>query len=245
VADKKERLDVPRSEDAPYQVGYRKPPAGSRFEPGRSGNPKGRPKGARSRRRGPDEERLKVLVLKEADRVIHVNEGERRVTMPMIAAIIRSLAVNAARGRLRSQQTFLKLVSETERANKAHYERYLSAVIGYKLSWEEELDRRARDGGSGPEPITHPDDIEVDLHNNRVIIKGPRTKEEKAAWDALHERLRNLDGGIPYVVDKLKRCKSEARRKILEELLGTLKRDRQEIVDHVGEPKERDRESSC
>jgi Family of unknown function (DUF5681) len=122
----------------------------------------------------------RAIVLKEADRVVHVNEGERRVTMTMIEAIMRSLAVNAAPGPLRSQQTFVKLVSETERANKADYAAYLGAVIEYKVSWEEEFERRAREGVSGPEPITHPDDIEVDLDNNRVIVKGPRTKEEKS-----------------------------------------------------------------
>lgn len=31
-----------------YEVGYRKPPKKTRFKPGQSGNPKGRPKGARN-----------------------------------------------------------------------------------------------------------------------------------------------------------------------------------------------------
>ena len=38
------RLEPPPSTDAPsYEVGYRKPPAASRFKRGESGNPKGRP----------------------------------------------------------------------------------------------------------------------------------------------------------------------------------------------------------
>ena len=31
-----------------YSIGYKKPPLGTRFRPGKSGNPKGRPKGAKS-----------------------------------------------------------------------------------------------------------------------------------------------------------------------------------------------------
>ncbi len=34
--------------DPPYEVGYRKPPVHSRFQPGQSGNPSGRPKRRRS-----------------------------------------------------------------------------------------------------------------------------------------------------------------------------------------------------
>lgn len=34
--------------DGDYEIGYRRPPAHTRFPPGTSGNPKGRPKGSRS-----------------------------------------------------------------------------------------------------------------------------------------------------------------------------------------------------
>jgi hypothetical protein len=36
------------SQDAPYEVGYGRPPRHSQFRPGESGNPGGRPKGRRS-----------------------------------------------------------------------------------------------------------------------------------------------------------------------------------------------------
>ncbi|MEM8919329.1 MAG: DUF5681 domain-containing protein [Pseudomonadota bacterium] len=36
------------SDDPNYLIGYRKPPKHTQFKPGRSGNPKGRPKGARN-----------------------------------------------------------------------------------------------------------------------------------------------------------------------------------------------------
>ena len=44
------KKQIARGEDAPgtYDVGYRKPPTVTRFKPGKSGNPKGRPKGIRN-----------------------------------------------------------------------------------------------------------------------------------------------------------------------------------------------------
>jgi Family of unknown function (DUF5681) len=40
-------IDKRSKDEPPYKVGYRRPPKEGQFKPGKSGNPRGRPKGKR------------------------------------------------------------------------------------------------------------------------------------------------------------------------------------------------------
>src|SRR3954447_19454038 len=104
-------LKPPSSEADPHEVGYKKPPVAHQFKEGVSGNPHGRPKGARNKRPALYDERLKGIILDEAYRTIRVNEGAKRITLSMAQAVVRSLAVNGARGQPRAAQAFMALLS--------------------------------------------------------------------------------------------------------------------------------------
>ena len=105
-----------------YEVGYGKPPKQHRFKKGQSGNPRGRPKGAKSSKSTLPEERLKDIVLEEADRTITVRDGDRAVTLSMAEAIIHRLAVDAAKGVPRAQRLFIDMLSMIE---KERYDEWL------------------------------------------------------------------------------------------------------------------------
>lgn len=187
-----------------YDVGYAKPPAATRFQPGRSGNPCGRRKG--SFQKGPvlpalNDERLKTIILEEAYRSITINDVNGQMDIPMAQAVVRSLAVNAAKGNQRAQHLFTDLLKSVERDNKKLHDEWLQTAINYKVEWDDELARRTKLGIDAPHPIPHPDDIIIDMNTGSVRIKGPMTREDKVKWD----QLRNLKVSIKTDIDEL-RC---------------------------------------
>ena len=174
---------------AKYEVGYGKPPAATRFQPGQSGNPGGRPKGARNKLPALNEERLKTIILEEAYRAIRINDGDRQIKVPMAQAIIRAVAVNAVKGQQRAQRLFTELLTTTERENKTLNDEWLDVAMTYKIEWEKELERRARLGITDlPEPLPHPDHIVLDMQTGTAVIRGPSTKQEKSLWDRIRGR---------------------------------------------------------
>jgi hypothetical protein len=81
------------TEDDDDRVGYRRPPKNSRFKPGQSGNPKGRPKHARN---------LKSEFLDELSEVIRVREGDREMKITKQRAFVKSLVAAAIKGDMRA-----------------------------------------------------------------------------------------------------------------------------------------------
>lgn len=90
-----------------YEVGYGKPPQSGQFTKGKSGNPKGRPKGSKN---------LATIVLKESRQVVRVNgpSGSRKVTK--LEATLMQIGNKAAQGDIRASRDFVSLIGKAEEA---------------------------------------------------------------------------------------------------------------------------------
>ena len=86
-------------------VGYGRPPAKNQFRPGQSGNPRGRPKGARNH--------SSVIAATLNERVA-VTENGRRRHITKLQAAVKQLVNRAASGEARATQLLFALVAANE-----------------------------------------------------------------------------------------------------------------------------------
>jgi len=81
------------SANADYAVGFGKPPKQARFKPGHSGNPKGRPKGAKS----------ESTILRELlHRKITIREGGKSRKVTVLEGMLTRFAEDSLKGNVKS-----------------------------------------------------------------------------------------------------------------------------------------------
>jgi hypothetical protein len=92
-----------------YEVGYRKTPEHTRFRKGRSGNPKGTPKGGW--KKAPS---LLARIDKALGQTATVRTGEGVTQMDVLDASLLAIAAKAARGDLKAMQFLHELRREAQ-----------------------------------------------------------------------------------------------------------------------------------
>jgi hypothetical protein len=89
------------SKSSPYKVGYGRPPQATQFKPGKSGNPRGRPKGPKS---------VGAVLHDVIQRRIEVTENGRTRRIPVLEIMLRRLANEAMRSDPRALKLLLFLI---------------------------------------------------------------------------------------------------------------------------------------
>lgn len=93
------------AEERTYEVGYGKPPTHSQFRPGQSGNPNGRPKGARS---------PFVLLREELQRKVTLRENGTVTTVTKLEAVMKRVVADTLSGKASQTKLLFALLQVFE-----------------------------------------------------------------------------------------------------------------------------------
>lgn len=155
------------------------PPVTGQFQKGQSGNPGGRPVGAKDKVPRGLKKSAAAMVMAEASRPVSIVENGVKTEIDVFQAAIRQLGVNAAKGKGNAPQKYLEIVRQSEREVEQRTMRMIENTLDYKARWK----RRWAEEDAALVPRTvpkglHPDDIHIDLEKGEVTITGPMTEEE-------------------------------------------------------------------
>lgn len=87
-----------------YEIGYRRPPVNNQFKKGKSGNPRGRPKGSKN---------FLTLLEQELDQTIIVNENGKKKSITRMQAMVKRMVADALQGNLKSLLALVEIMRRT------------------------------------------------------------------------------------------------------------------------------------
>ena len=173
-------------------------------------------------------------------------QHERKNDLRSQVVLSRALDQGSHSILIRSPHTYARsrtatLLSEAEQARALQIERLFDKSLKYKVEWEEELGRREKLGITGPQPIPHPDDIQVNFVTGEVRFTGPMTRRERAELDHWYDRVEEADGKIERLTTQLEKIRIRWLRADVEAQIAGEQLIRETIVSKIGEPSKRRR----
>ena len=207
------------------KVGYRKPPREHCYQPGQSGNAKGRPRGSKNKPVRVDDWRCDDIVLAEAFRLVKVKENGRVVEMTLFRASTRAMALQAAAGNARAAKSFHYIVEASMRRRRAIHEEYREEVANYIIEARAEIARRQAKKLPIDDIHPHPDDVRWDEEMGLPYFLDPA---DELSLEENRTFLRAADKLIKLTEKNLAKAQNEDERASNRGFLAKL-RDAREV----------------
>ncbi|MFK8036131.1 MAG: DUF5681 domain-containing protein [Hyphomicrobiales bacterium] len=203
-----------------YDVGYGKPPQEKRFQSGKSGNPKGRPVGAKNKPKNFFNRDSLEFIRSEADRLVSVNEAGTSKKISATEAIIRSINMDAMKGKSASQKLAMELILYAEKEGLREQKEAIQIAMDYKKKCKAEIEHCKANNLTPPKHLPNPDHVIVNPLDGSVKVDGPCTQEQIESAKLLKEIYDdNLKTVIKLYAD-LEACTcSDKRQKIEKQII--------------------------
>lgn len=151
------------------------PRVSTRFQKGRSGNPKGRPRKPNVTCAEPTQ--LHELTLAEAERPIRVREGGNVTEIPTKMALLQAQSNLGLKGNAYAQKHALERIERAQREEAARIAADHEYWRGYRRDALRQLAEARANGAPEPILLPHPDDVVIEP-GKPVRIVGPVNDEE-------------------------------------------------------------------
>ncbi len=213
--------------------GYGDPPKEHQFKPGQSGNPAGRPKGAKNKkpRKGLTNS-LAEMVLNEADRLLPLSERGERLELPTAQVILRRMVNDAVKGSPRAQREFLKMASAVEDEKLNAQVSMLEAMVDYRQNAQAEFERCKLMELDPPDPVPHPDNIEICWQTGEVTITGPVSPDEAKKLDHWRSERTAFECELDELTSELEKADDASSIAFIEEHIEEAKGSL-EMIDQI------------
>ncbi|MFM8608283.1 MAG: DUF5681 domain-containing protein [Hyphomicrobiales bacterium] len=211
-----------------YDVGYGKPPEATQFEKGKSGNPKGRPKGSKNKNPLVKLDQFNLQFSQSMQSFIPANDGTGDQPKTIYLALLDLIKKKALSGDMKALQFLIKTSHQIDYTERLRSEKIVEKMQEYKAIMSIEIELMKKKGFSIDHVLPHPDHIHIDLRTVEVFIRGPSNKKEKQLWDIAHAAIKDLVESIKLSAQKYQDCNSTKEKNKLVDLIKT-------DLDHIAQ----------